>query len=79
MDSRPAGNRPAPHEPSAEQVARLLDVLAGGDVRATIKGLERALAYLRLVLAARDELLPRATPNTVKAALDRRRARMGSA
>ena len=63
-------------EPSAEQVAQLLDVVASGDVRATIKGLEWVLAHLRPALAARDELQACVSPKTLKAALELR-ARMG--
>jgi hypothetical protein len=75
MDGRFARNCPAPIEPSAEQVAQLLDVLAAGDVQATIKGLEVVLARLRPALAARDELQQRVSPKTLKAALELR-ARM---
>ncbi len=76
MDARFARNPAARTEPSAEQVAQLLDVLASGDVRAIIKGLEEVLARLRPALAARDELQTRVSPNTLKAALELR-ARMG--
>ena len=79
MDVRFAGNGPAPIEPSAEQVAELLDVLAAGDVRAAIRGLEGVLARLRPALAARDEIQTRVSPNTLKAALELRRARVGPA
>ena len=65
-------------EPSAEQVAQLLDVLAAGDVRATIKGLEGMLAQLRPALAARDELRACVSPKMLKAALELR-ALMGPA
>jgi hypothetical protein len=56
----------------------LLDVLAAGDVRATIKGLEGVLAQLRPALAARDELQACVSPKMLKAALELR-ARMGPA
>ena len=75
VDGRFARNSTAPTEPSAEQVAHLLDVLAAGDVQATIKGLEVVLARLRPALAARDELLYRVSPKKLKAALELR-ARM---
>jgi hypothetical protein len=75
VDGRVARNGPPPAEPSAEQVAQLLDVVAGGDVQATIKGLEVVLAQLRPALAARDDLLYRVSPKKLKAALELR-ARM---
>ena len=78
MDARFARNPAARTEPSAEQVGQLLDVLAAGDVRATIKGLEGMLAHLRPALAARDELQTRVSPNTLKATLELR-APMGPA
>jgi hypothetical protein len=78
VDARFARNPTARTEPSAEQVGQLLDVLAAGDVRATIKGLEGMLAQLRLALAARDELQARVSRKMLKAALVQR-ARMGPA
>jgi hypothetical protein len=77
VDARLAGNDPAATEPSAEQVAHMLDVLAAGDVQATIKGLEEVLAQLRPALAARNELQRRVSPKTLKAALELRRTRTG--
>jgi len=56
----------------------LLDVLAAGDVRATINGLEGLLAHLRPALAARNELQARVSPKMLKAALELR-APMGPA
>jgi hypothetical protein len=53
----------------------LLDVLAAGDVRAIIKGLEEVLARLRPALAARDELQARVSPKQLKAALELRARR----
>jgi hypothetical protein len=53
----------------------MLDVLAAGDVRATIKGLEGVLAHLRPALAARDELQARVSPKKLKAALELRARR----
>jgi hypothetical protein len=76
VDARFARNPAAHTEPSAEQVAQLLDVLAAGDVRATIKCLEGMLAHLRPALAAGDELQACASPKKLKAALELR-ARMG--
>ena len=72
MDARFARNPAARNELSAEQVGRLLDVLAAGDVRATIKGLEGMLAQLRPALAARDELQARVSPKMLKAALEKK-------
>jgi len=72
VDVRFARNPAARTELSAEQVGRLLDVLAAGDVRATIKGLEGVLAHLRPALAARDELQARVSPKMLKAALELR-------
>lgn len=79
MDRRLASNDTAPTEPSAEHVGQLLDVLAAGDVRAAITGLEGVLAFLRPALAASNELQTRVSPKTLKAALELRRARAGSA
>ena len=79
MDARFARKYPAPTEPSAEHVVQLLDVLAAGDVRAAINGLEGVLAFLRPALAASNELQTRVSPKTLKAALELRRARAGSA
>jgi hypothetical protein len=79
VDARFARNYPAPTEPSAEHVVQLLDVLAAGDVRAAINGLEGVLAYLRPALAASNELQTRVPPMTLVAALELRRARVGSA
>lgn len=79
MDARFARNHTAPTETSAEHVVKLLDVLAAGDVRAAINGLEGVLAYLRPALAASNELQTRVSPKTLKAALELRRARAGSA
>ena len=79
VDARFARNYQAPTEPSAERVVQLLDVLAAGDVRAAINGLEGILAYLRPALAASNELQTRVSPKTLKAALELRRARAGSA
>ena len=75
MDARFARNPAARNELSAEQVGQLLDVLAAGDVRATIKGLEGVLAHLRPALAARDELQARVSPKKLKAALELRARR----
>jgi len=79
VDARFARNDPAPAEPSAEHVVQLLDVLAAGDVRAAVNGLEGVLAYLRPALAASNELQTRVSPKTLKAGLELRRARAGSA
>jgi hypothetical protein len=79
VDARFARNYTAPTEPSAEHVVQLLDVLAAGDVRAAINGLEGVLAYLRPALAASNELQTRVSPKTLKEALELRRARAGSA
>jgi hypothetical protein len=76
VDTRFARKSTASTEPSAEQVAHLLDVLAAGDVQATINGLEAVLARLRPALAAREELLYRVSPKTLMAALELR-ARTG--
>ena len=78
MDARFARNPAARTEPSAEQGGQLLDVLAAGDVRATINGLEGLLAHLRPALAARNELQARVSPKMLKAALELR-APMGPA
>jgi hypothetical protein len=77
VDATFAGSPAARTEPSVEQVAQLLDCLAAGDVQATIKGLEPVLAHLRRALAARNELLARVSPKTLKAALELRRRRVG--
>lgn len=79
VDARFVRNHPAPTEPSAEHVVQLLDVVAAGDVRAAINGLEGVLAFLRPALAASNELQTRVSPKTLKAALQLRRARAGSA
>jgi len=79
VDVRFARNCPAPTEPSAEHVVQLLDVVAAGDVRAAINGLEGVLAFLRPALAASNELQTRVSPKTLKAALELHRARAGSA
>jgi hypothetical protein len=79
VDARFARNYQAPTEPSAEHVVHLLEVLAAGDVRAAINCLEGVLAFLRPALAASNELQTRVPPKTLKAALELRRARAGSA
>jgi hypothetical protein len=79
MDARFVRNYPGPTEPSAEHVVQLLDVLAAGDLRATVDGLEGVLAFLRPALAASNELQTRVPPKTLVAALELRRARAGSA
>jgi hypothetical protein len=78
VDAKFARNPAARTELSAEQIGQLLDVLAAGDVRATIRGLEGMLAHLRPALTARDELRARVSPKMLKAALELR-ARMGPA
>lgn len=72
MDARFARNPAARTEPSAEQVGQLLDVLAAGDVRATIRGLEGLLVQLRPALAVRDEFQAHVSPKLLKAALELR-------
>jgi len=79
MDTRFARNDLAPTELSAEYVVQLLDVLAAGDLRATVDGLEGVLAFLRPARAASNELQTRVSPTTLVAALELRRARAGSA
>ena len=79
VDARFARNGPALTEPSAEHVVQLLDVVAAGDVRAAINGLEGVLAFLRPALAASNELQTRVSPTTLKAASELHRARAGSA
>jgi hypothetical protein len=78
VEARFVGNPAVRNELSAEQAGQLLDVLAAGDVRATINGLEGMLAQLRLALAARDELQAGVSPKMLKAALALR-APMGPA
>jgi hypothetical protein len=78
MDTRFARNDPAPTELSAEHVVHLLDVLAAGDLRATVDGLEGVLAFLRPALAASNDLQTRVSPVTLVEALELRRARAGS-
>ena len=79
VDARFLRNGPSPTEPSAEHVVQLLDVLAAGDLRATVDGLEGVLAFLRPALAASNELQTRVPPQTLVAALELRRDRAGSA
>jgi hypothetical protein len=78
VDARFARNPAARTEPPVEQVGQLLDVLAAGDVRATIRGLEGLLVQLRPALAVRDELRACVSPKLLKAALELR-APMGPA
>ena len=61
MDAGLAGSCPALPEPSAEQVAAMLGLVAAGGFEATIKAQEILLAHLLPALAAREELLGRAT------------------
>jgi hypothetical protein len=79
VDARFLRNDLSPTAPSAEHVVQLLDVLAAGDLRATVDGLEGVLAFLRPALAASNELQTRVPPETLVAALELRRARVGSA
>jgi len=79
MDARFLRNDPAPAGLSAEHVVHLLDVLAAGDLQATVDGLEGLLAFLRPALAASNDLQTRVSPSTLVAALELRRARAGSA
>jgi hypothetical protein len=59
VDVRFVGDNPARGEPSAEQVAAMLGLVAAGGFEATIKAQERLLAQLLPALAAREELLGR--------------------
>jgi len=79
VDARLARNYQSPTEQSAEHVGHLLEVLVAGDVWAAINVLEGVLAYLRPARAASNELQTRVSPKTLKAALELRRARAGSA
>lgn len=79
MDARFLRNDQTPTGHSAEYVVHLLDVLAAGDLQATVDGLEGVLAFLRPALAASNDLQTRVSPGTLVAALELRRARAGSA
>jgi len=59
VDVRFAGDSPAQGEPSAQEVAAMLGMVAAGGFEATIKAQEILLAHLLPALAAREELLGR--------------------
>ena len=73
MDVRSAGDNPAQAEPSAEQVAAMLGLVAAGGFEATIKAQEKLLAQLLPALAAREELLGRLAAGALPADLALRR------
>ena len=57
MDSSFAAETPAPGEPSAEEVAAMLGLVAADGFQATIAAQQRLLGQLLPALAAREELL----------------------
>jgi hypothetical protein len=67
------GDNPARGEPSAEQVAAMLGLVAAGGFEAAIKAQERLLAQLLPALAAREELLGRVAAGVLPADLALRR------
>ena len=73
MDARFAGSCPARPEPSAEQVAAMLGLVAAGGFEATIKAQEILLAHLLPALAAREQLLGRVSTGALPAELASRR------
>ena len=73
MDARFAGSCPARPEPSAEQVAAMLGLVAAGGFEATIKAQEILLAQLLPALAAREQLLGRVSTGALPAELAPRR------
>ena len=73
MDARLAGSCPARPEPSAEQVAAMLALVAAGGFEATIKAQEILLAHLLPALAAREQLLGRVSTGALPAELTPRR------
>ena len=72
-DASLAGTNPAQGEPSAEQVAAMLGLVAAGGFEATIKAQERLLAQLLPALAAREELLGRLAAGALPSDLALRR------
>jgi hypothetical protein len=72
-DASLAGTNPAQAEPSAEQVAAMLGLVAAGGFEATIKAQGRLLAQLLPALAAREELLGRMAAGVLPADLVPRR------
>ena len=71
-DASLAGTNPAQGEPSAEQVAAMLGLVAAGSFEATIKAQGKLLAQLLPALAAREELLGRTAAGALPAHLARR-------
>jgi hypothetical protein len=68
------GTNPAQAEPSAEQVAAMLGLVAAGGFEAAIKAQEELLAQLLRALAAREELLGRMAAGVLPSDLALRRA-----
>ena len=73
MDVRFVADNPAQAEPSAEQVAAMLGLVAAGGFEATIKAQGELLAQLLPALAAREELLGRMAAGALPADLASRR------
>ena len=73
-DASLVGTNPAQAEPSAEQVAAMLGLVAAGGFEATIKAQGRLLAQLLPALAAREQLLGRVSTGALPADLASRRA-----
>ena len=72
-DASLEGTNPAQAEPSAEQVAAMLGLVAAGGFEATIKAQRELLAQLLPALAAREELLGRMAAGALPADLEPRR------
>ena len=72
-DASLAGTNPAQGEPSAEQVAAMLGLVAAAGFEATIKAQGKLLAQLLPALAAREELLGRMAAGALPADLASRR------
>jgi hypothetical protein len=72
-DASLVGTNPAQAEPSAEQVAAMLGLVAASGFEATIKAQEKLLAQLLPALAAREELLGRMAAGALPADLASRR------
>jgi hypothetical protein len=73
-DASLVGTNPAQAEPSAEQVAAILGLVAAGGFEATIKAQGELLAQLLPALAAREQLLGRVSTQALPADLVPRRA-----
>jgi hypothetical protein len=73
LDTSFTGSGPAQGEPSAEDVAAMLALVAAGSFQATIAAQQKLLAQLLPALAAREELLGRAAVDPPSAQLAPRR------